>query len=59
MGPKSSEVDETDDIYKNVDPIGSSLDIRKNKGGHITNSVPDKNTKSGKFFFTLRHKGPQ
>ena len=54
----SVEIDEVDEIYKNPDPIGSSLDIRTKVGGHIVNSVPDKNSKAGKFFFTLRLKGP-
>lgn len=55
-GPKSAEVDEVDEIYKNSDPIDVSLGKRK-KGGAITTVVPDKNSKQGKFFFTLRSKG--
>jgi len=33
-GPKSSEVDEIDEIYSAVDPIESSIEIRK-KGGSL------------------------
>jgi len=57
-GPKSAEKDELDAIYDNPDPILSSLEIRK-KAGNISQSVKDPNSKSGKFFFTLRIKGPQ
>jgi hypothetical protein len=57
-GAKSAATDELDDIYKKDDPIGSSLDTRKKTGGHVTNTVADKNSKAGKFFFTLRLKGP-
>ena len=55
-GPKSAEVDEVDEIYTNADPIDVSLGKRK-KGGALTTVVPDKNSKQGKFFFTLRNKG--
>lgn len=55
-GPKSAEVDEVDEIYKEEDPIGVSIDIRK-KAGNISSTVAEKNSKSGKFFFTLRSKG--
>jgi hypothetical protein len=55
-GPKSAEIDEVDEIYKEEDPIETSIGIRK-KAGNITQVVADKNSKSGKFFFTLRTKG--
>ena len=57
-GPKSADKDETDAIYNNVDPIFSSLEIRK-KAGNISQAVKDPNSKAGKFFFTLKIKGPQ
>lgn len=41
-GPKSADKDETDAIYNNVDPIFSSLDIRK-KAGNISQGVKDPN----------------
>ena len=47
-----------DEIYKNPDPISISVDSRK-KAGSLTSQVPDKNAKSGKFFFTMKFKGPQ
>ena len=56
VGAKSAEIDELDEIYKEEDPIESSVGLRK-KAGNITQTVADKNTKSGKFFFTLRTKG--
>lgn len=56
VGPKSADADELDEIYKKEDPIESSLSIRK-KSGALASVVPDKNAKSGKFFFTLRMKG--
>lgn len=55
-GPKSAETDDLDDIYKEVDPIEASLNKRK-KAGAIAQVVPDKNSKQGKFFFTLKMKG--
>jgi len=42
-----------DDIYKNEDPIGVSIEKRK-KAGTITSTVADKNSKQGKYFFTLK-----
>ena len=56
VGPKSTEKDEVDDIYKESDPIGVSLAKRK-KAGTFTSVVADKNSKQGKFFFTLKVKG--
>ena len=56
IGPKSTEKDEIDEIYKQKDPIEASLGIRT-KGGSLQTVVPDKNSKSGKFFFTLKSKG--
>lgn len=53
---KSAEKDEVDDIYKEKDPIGVSIEKRK-KSGQLTAVVQDKNSKSGKFFFTLSTKG--
>ena len=32
MGPKSTEVDEIDDVYKEEDPIEASVNIRKSSG---------------------------
>ena len=55
-GPKSAEQDLVDDIYKEQDPIDTSLGKRK-KAGALASVVPDKNAKSGKFFFQLRLKG--
>ena len=55
-GPKSAEVDEIDDIYKEEDPIEVSIGSRK-KAGSLQSTVADKNSKSGKFFLTLRTKG--
>ena len=55
-GPKSAETDELDSIYNEEDPIDSSIGIRK-KAGNITQTVADKNSKHGKFFFTLRTAG--
>lgn len=55
-GPVSAANDEVDEIYKEEDPIESSINIRK-KSGNIMNNVPDKNAKAGKFFFTLKVKG--
>jgi len=43
-GPKSSEKDEVDDIYKEEDPIETSLNKRL-KAGAIASTVPDKNSK--------------
>ena len=57
-GPKSSEVDELDEIYSAVDPIESSIEIRK-KGGSLQTVVADKNAKVGKFFFTMKTKGAE
>ena len=57
-GPVSAEKDEVDEIYKCEDPIETSIGIRK-KGGSLQTVVPDKNAKVGKFFFTLRTKGPE
>jgi len=34
VGPKSAEKDEIDEIYKEKDPIESSIEIRK-KGGSL------------------------
>jgi len=55
-GPKSAEVDEVDDIYKEQDPIDVSIAKRKAAGSQTT-VVADKNAKGGKFFFNLRTKG--
>ena len=55
-GPVSAATDELDDIYKEEDPIEVQIGNRK-KAGAITNQVPDKNSKSGKYFFTLKIKG--
>ena len=41
---KSAEVDEADEIYKNVDPIGVSLEKRL-KLGPISSVVTEKNSK--------------
>ena len=51
-GPVSAEKDELDDIYKEDDPIGVSLEKRK-KQGSLTSQVKE-DSKSGKFFFTLK-----
>lgn len=56
-GPKSAATDEVDDIYKENDPIGVSTEKRRGAGA-LTAVVPDKNSKSGKFFFALKVKGP-
>ena len=56
IGPKSIEKDEVDEIYKQKDPIEASLGLRT-KGGSIQTVVSDKNSKAGKFFFTLKSKG--
>lgn len=53
---KSAEKDEIDDIYKEKDPIGVTIEKRK-KGGQLTAVVADPKSKSGKFFFTLSLKG--
>lgn len=50
---KSAEKDEVDEIYKEKDPIGVTIEKRK-KAGQLTAVVQDKNAKSGKFFFTLK-----
>ena len=55
---KSAEKDEVDDIYKEKDPIGVSFEKRK-KAGQVTAVVADKNSKQGKFFFTLKNTGPK
>jgi hypothetical protein len=55
-GPPSAETDELDDIYKEEDPIETSVASRK-KAGSMTSTVSNKNAKSGTFFFTLRTKG--
>jgi hypothetical protein len=55
-GPKSSADDEMDDIYKETDPIDTSLAKRK-KAGALASVVPDKSAKQGKFFFDLKLKG--
>ena len=55
-GPASAETDELDDIYKEEDPIETSVALRK-KAGSLQSTVADKNAKAGKFFFTLRTKG--
>ena len=53
---KSAETDELDDIYSFKDPVEVSLQNRK-KAGAIHTVVPDKNSKQGKFFYTLSYKG--
>lgn len=58
VGPVSAAKDEVDEIYKEEDPIETSIGIRK-KGGSLQTVVPDKNAKVGKFFFTLKTKGPE
>jgi hypothetical protein len=55
-GPASAETDELDDIYKEEDPIETSVALRK-KAGSMQSTVADKNAKSGRYFFTLRTKG--
>jgi hypothetical protein len=55
-GPASAETDELDDIYKEEDPIETSVAQRK-KAGSLQSTTVDKNAKAGKFFFTLRTKG--
>ena len=41
LGPKSAEKDEVDEIYKNEDPIGTSVDMRK-KVGSLTSTIANK-----------------
>ena len=52
-GPKSAEKDEVDEIYKQQDPVGVSIESRK-KAGKVTDVVANKNSKQGKFFFMLQ-----
>ena len=56
-GPKSSDKDELDDIYKTEDPIEVTMKKRV-KEGSIISRVKEE-TKQGKFFFTLKLKGAQ
>ena len=56
-GPKSSDKDEVDDIYKSEDPIEVTIKKRV-KEGTKTSTVKEE-TKQGKFFFTLKLKGAQ
>ena len=53
---KSAEKDEIDEIYKEKDPIGVTIEKRK-KSCQLTAVVADPKSKSGKFFFTLSLKG--
>ena len=55
-GPKSTEKDEVDEIYKKEDPIESSLGIRKAKNNNYMTACKI-DSKQGKFFFTLKLTG--
>ena len=54
--PKSADVDVTDPIYKNEDPIGVSMGQREGQGS-ILSQITVKN-KPTPFFFDLKLKGP-
>ena len=54
--PRSSSKDEVDEIYKEKDPIASSLVKRKSKGGLVTSVVQDNKLKNI-FYFSMRLKG--
>ena len=55
-GPRSAKTDIVDAIYKNEDPINTSIGIRQ-KAGDIYATVANPGCTTGKFFFTLRTKG--
>jgi len=55
-GPRSAKTDVVDAIYKNEDPINTSIGIRQ-KAGDINSLVANPSCTMGKFFFTLRSKG--
>lgn len=54
---KSSDKDIIDEIYKQPDPIDASIRKRYQAAGRVTDVIPDRNSKQGKFFFTLRFSG--
>ena len=56
--PLSVRCDEVDEIYKEEDPIGVSLQARVKNGGPATSVLRDAVSKSGRYYFTLALKEP-
>jgi hypothetical protein len=57
--PLSVLTDEVDDIYKEADPIGVSLQRRLERGATVTTVLRDTYSTNGRFFFNLRVKEPK
>lgn len=57
--PLSLFTDEPDEIYKEADPIGVSLQKRIDRGATVTTVLRDTYSTNGRFFFNLRLKEPK
>ena len=57
--PKSVSKDIIDQIYDLEDPIGESLQQRKDRGAVVTTVLRDMYTHNGRFYFTLKLKKPE
>lgn len=56
--PKSTSKDIVDEIYSHNDPIGVSIQKRKDRGAVVTTVLRDTYSHNGRFYFTLRVKAP-
>lgn len=56
--PKSTFKDIVDEIYSHNDPIGVSIQTRKDRGAVVTTVLRDTYSHNGRFYFTLRVKPP-
>lgn len=55
----STLVDEVDEIYKEADPIGVSLQRRLDRGATVMTVLRDTYSTNGRFYFNLRLKEPK
>lgn len=56
--PKSTFRDIVDDIYKENDPIGVSIQMRKDRGAVVTTVLRDTYSHNGRYYFTFKVKPP-
>ena len=56
--PVSTARDQVDEIYLESDPIGVSIQMRKDRGAVVTTVLRDTYSNSGRYYFKLRVKEP-
>lgn len=56
--PVSTSKDQVDEIYNEADPIGVSIQMRRDRGAVVTTVLRDTFSNSGRYYFKLSIKEP-